>query len=296
MFKASILLSLYDSTKYLEGYFKNALNQKGIEKIEFSIVHNQPSIIEKKIINKYRNKLNIIYQEVEREPLYKSWNRAIKQSTGEYLVCWNVDDLRTNDSLAKMIETLDNYPNIGFTYGDFIITKNYGSIKGKYISSPEFKKNIGLTSAIGGPFFMWRKNLISKIGYFDEQFLSGGDLDYTIRLSKVCDGKKTKGLLGYFLNDASGLSTRNIFLQIIERTAIENRFNIYSKRNLIFLFAAKRYKGNIIQEFGKERKIFGEKKKYNLKDIIGSIFYTLKESAIIVIRLFYRLLIRKHFQ
>ena len=98
MIKVSVLLSLFRSEKYLEGYFMNAVHQKEIEKIEFSIVHNEPSIIEKKIINKYKKKLNIIYQEVEREPLYKSWNRAINQSTGEYLVCWNVDDLREKDN------------------------------------------------------------------------------------------------------------------------------------------------------------------------------------------------------
>ena len=296
MIKVSIILSLYNCEKYLEKYLENALSQKQLEIIEFSIVHNEPTYSEKKIIKKYSRKLNLIYIEVNREPLYKSWNKAISQSNGEYLVCWNVDDIRTNDSISKMVETLDNNKNIGFTYGDFIISKKYGSKNGKYVNIPEYKKTIGQSSAIGGPFFMWRRNLIPKVGYFDEQFLSGADLDYTIRLSNVCDGKKTEGLIGYFLNDGSGLSTKNIFLQIIERTAIENRHNIYFKRNLIFLFIAKKYKENFIQEFGEERIMNIEKKKLNFKDIISSIYYTLKETIIISIRLIYRLIVQNQFK
>ena len=255
MFKASILLSLYDSTKYLEGYFKNALNQKGIEKIEFSIVHNQPSIIEKKIINKYRNKLNIIYQEVEREPLYKSWNRAIKQSTGEYLVCWNVDDLREKNSLERMIFLLDNNSKVGFTYGDFIIVKNFRSKIGKYVTAPEYNFDLATTSAIGGPFFMWRRSLISKVGYFDEQFKSGGDFDYTVRLSLFSQGKKTEGLIGYFLNENLGLSTKDLNLQIVEREVVIRRYGIWKKGNLFLSSKIKTFKLDQIKEFDTYRKL-----------------------------------------
>jgi cellulose synthase/poly-beta-1,6-N-acetylglucosamine synthase-like glycosyltransferase len=284
----SVILSLYDCRKYLSTYLQNVLEQSISDQIELSIVHNSPRLDEKLIIEDYKSKINIKYQEVDRESLYKSWNKAIKQSTGKYLVCWNVDDLREKDSIYKMVKTLDENKSIGFTYGDFIITKNFGTKVGEYINTPDFKKKIGLTSAIGGPFFMWRKNLIPKVGYFDEQFLSGADLDYTIRLSKESDGKKTNGLIGYFLNDANGLSTKNISLQTKERTLIEIRHNINFKRNLFFNLLLNKYDINQIEEFGIKRTLVLDKVRFTIIDFLMSIIYTLKESLMILIRIVYR--------
>ena len=265
LMKVSIILSLYKCEKYLEKYFQDALFQKYIEDIEFSIVHNEPTQKEKEIINKYKNRLNIIYQEVSLESLYESWNRSIKQSSGEYLACWNVDDLREYDSIKRMVETLDKNPDVGFTYGDIIVVNEFGKKNGKYIKTLEFSKHLGTTGAIGGPFFMWRRKLIEKVGYFDEQFKSGGDFDYSVRLSIFSKGKKTKGVIGYFLNDGSGISTKGIELQIVERTVIELRYGIWYKMDISYINNAFDYSINSIIENGKIRKIDKEIQKISRK-------------------------------
>ena len=253
--KISIILSLYNVEKYLETYFEDSLNQKGIEEIEFSIVHNRPTDKEKEIIESYCDKLNIIYQEVPLEPLYTSWNRAILQSTGEYLACWNVDDLRTYDSIERMIKSLDENKDVGFTYGDIIIVNEFRIKQGRYITTPSFTKKLGTTGAIGGPFFMWRRSLIETVGLFDEQFKSGGDFDYTVRLSLLSEGIKTDGLIGYFLNENAGLSTRSRDLQIIERTVIEMRYGIWYKMDIDCIVSAFNYHINLITENGATRPI-----------------------------------------
>jgi hypothetical protein len=287
MIKVSVLLSLYSCEKYLNRYFQNALNQKSIEKIEFSIVHNQPSVIEKQIVGKFKSKLNIIYKEVEREPLYKSWNRAIMQSTGEYLVCWNVDDLREKDSIDRMINLLDKNPNIGFTYGDIIIVKKFGLEVGQYVKTPQYNFHLGTTGAIGGPFFMWRRNLISKVGYFDEQFISGGDFDYTVRLSIFGKGQKTSGLIGYFLNEKLGLSTKNNYVQILEREVILRRYGVWNKTNLFFNSKIKSYKLNTIKEFDKLRELNLEIQNlinYRKKNKVYIYLNTIKEQTILILQ------------
>jgi len=253
--KVSIILSLYRVEEFLVGYFENALSQKNIENIEFSIVHNDPTKKEKEIIDQYASRLNMVYQEVKLESLYKSWNRAITQSSGKYLSCWNVDDLRVNDSVERMSVTLDNNPDVGFTYGDFLIVNKFGKSIGKNISTPEFTKHLGTTGAIGGPFFMWRRSLIKDVGYFDEQFKSGSDFDYTVRLSIFSVGKKTKGRVGYFLNTSNGISTKNKSLQAIERTAIELRYAIWYKIDVNYIGQALSYNINTIISNDRERGI-----------------------------------------
>ena len=283
--KVSVLLSLFRCEKYLADYFENALAQIGFDKIEFSIIHNDPTKKEKAIIENYKSKLNIVYQDVKREPLYKSWNRAIKQSTGEYLVCWNVDDLRTKDSISRMVKTLEDNYKIGFTYGDFIITKKFGATKGKYINTPEYNFNLATTGAIGGPFFMWRRNLIPKVGYFDEQFLSGGDFDYTVRLAVFSVGSKTKGLIGYFLNENLGLSTKNNHLQILEREVILRRYGVWQKTNLFLNTSIISYQINHIREFDNLRELNDQIQKLvaqRKKDKIYIFFSTFKEQMILI--------------
>ena len=243
--KLSIILSLYNCEKYIEKYFEDALSQKGVENIEFSIIHNNPTQKEKDIIESYKNRLNIVYTAVDLEPLYKSWNRAIEQSSGKYLACWNVDDLRTPDSVEKMAKVLDENDDIGFTYGDIIIVDEFGKKSGKYIRAPEWSFELGTTGAIGGPFFMWKKELINKVGYFDEQFKSGADFDYTVRLSLCSKGKKTNALVGYFTNERKGLSTSNlngVEIQPLERTVIEMRYGIWSKVDVKYIPEALDYR------------------------------------------------------
>ena len=270
--KVSIILSLYKCEKYLEKYFENALHQKGVEDIEFSIVHNNPTEREKSIISQYRDRLNIVYKEVELEPLYKSWNRAILQSSGEYLACWNVDDLREYDSIGKMTELLDSNADIGFIYGDIVIVNEFGKRSGKYINTSEFTKYLGTTGAIGGPFFMWRKSLVDKVGYFDEQFKSGGDFDYTVRLSIFSKGKKMKGVVGYFLHNGSGISTQGSELQILERTVIELRYGIWHKMDINYITDALSYKINLITENNKDREVDKEIYKLSKSRVLWILF------------------------
>ena len=186
-----------------------------------------------------------------------------------------------------MVKTLDKNENIGFTYGDFIITKSFGSETGRYIKVPDYNPNLGKSIAIGGPFFMWKKELVTKIGFFDEQFISGGDFDYTIRLSRFSNGIKTNGLLGYFLNDKNGLSTKNIFIQIKERTIIQKRYRL-DKINLFFYFKQGEYNLDLIQEFGVKREIQLDTRELKFYDFAKMILFTLKESLIIVLRIIKR--------
>jgi GT2 family glycosyltransferase len=237
----SILLSLYRAERFLEAYLDNVIGQTALSSVELSVVHNSPTATERTILDRYSSMIPMIRQEVSLEGLYASWNRAIIQSSGDYLVCWNVDDARLPDSLERMILTLEKSKEAGWTYGDFVITKKFGENFGKYMRTPEWSVEAGTRGSIGGPFFMWRRSLIPRVGYFDEQFQSGGDFDYTVRLSLLSVGKRTEGLLGYFLNERTGLSTRDES-QAIERTVIQLRYGIHETLDRYYLKRCRSYR------------------------------------------------------
>ena len=75
---------------------------------------------------------------------------------------------------------------------------------------------------------------------FDEQFHSGGDFDFVVRLARLGRGMRVRETLGAYYDGGFGLSTGNQ-LQPIERTVIELRYGIYDKLDYEYLPDALRY-------------------------------------------------------
>lgn len=252
----SILLSLYKSAPYLERYFINLLKVEDIDNYELSIVHNDPTTEETEIIDRYINKLNIIYKSVKRESLYKSWNRAIKQSKGSFITMLNVDDIRDVNSIKNMSDFLINNKEINFCYGDFTVIDDINKAKGKLAKHKSFTKFYGIKESIGGPFFMFRRSIISEIGLFDEQFKSGGDYEFVARMSLNYNGAKIKGNHGFFLNEKRGLSTNfsnNLYsIQELERTVIQLRYGLLDEIDLKYFKKSLKYDLNHIYNYEKK--------------------------------------------
>lgn len=244
----SIVCPYFRGHKYLETYLNSVLEQTIAQDIELILDHNEPTPSEIKIVNRFKAVFpgKLVHRIVDSvEPVSKSMNNCIDNSSGEYLCIWNVDDIRVPDSLEKMRSTLQKNTNILFTYGDIIISKSFKDLSGTYVSSQDYNKSSFLRGMHLGPFFMWRANINYPIHAFDEQFRSGADFDFAIRLALMGNGKKTEGLIGYYLNEGLGASTGGKHvpanIQPIERTVIELRYGIYDKIDLRYLASAIKY-------------------------------------------------------
>jgi glycosyltransferase involved in cell wall biosynthesis len=159
------------------------------------------------------------------DPIGISMNRCIEYATGDYLCIWNVDDLRTPDSIEVMAKALDDNPDVDFVYGNYHVVPSFGSKEGHIVdeAGKEEWLKIGM---ILGPFFMFRKSAIEKAGVFDEQLVSGADYDLALRLAFNGKGMHIPNILGYYLNEGMGASTRPDSKQPLERTVIELRYGI----------------------------------------------------------------------
>lgn len=243
----TVLLSLFRGENYLIQYLENFLHQTWADNCELVIIHNEPSPESREIINSYSGKINLIYLPRVREGMYSSLNVGIRASTAPFITIWNVDDIRTETSLEVLASALDNGLEYGWSYGDFEISNVYGGAAVSYAATPEWDYSVGTTSCIGGPFFMFKRSLLEQTGLFDEQFFSGGDFDFTVRLSLVSNGIKVHGTLGSFLNERKGLSTSGV-LQAIERTVIQRRYRIWKDFDLLHFYASDRYRCKEIKQ------------------------------------------------
>ena len=226
MTKVSTITPCYNMSKYMKGFLDN-LSTQTHKDLEIVLDHNEPSDEEIILIEEYNKKHdNIFHIQVEGlDPIGISMNRCIEFATGDYLCIWNVDDLRTPDSIEVMAKTLDENPDVDFVYGNYTIVPNFGGTQGQYVDETGREDEL-TTGMILGPFFMFRKSLIEKSGVFDEQLIQGADYDLALRLAFNGKGLHLPVNLGYYLNEGLGQSTKPNSKQPIERTVIEMRYKI----------------------------------------------------------------------
>ena len=226
MTKVSTITPCYNMSKYMKGFLDN-LSTQTHKDLEIVLDHNDPSDDEVKLVEEYNEQHdNILHIKVEGvDPIGTSMNRCIEYATGDYLCIWNVDDLRTPDSIEIMAKVLDDNPDIDLVYGNYVIVSKFGDTNGQFVDVephiPELKEGMIL-----GPFFMFRKSLIEKSGLFDEQLIQGPDYDLALRLVRNGKAHFMPDNLGYYLNEGLGMSTKPNSKQPIERTVIELRYNV----------------------------------------------------------------------
>jgi Glycosyl transferase family 2 len=95
----SLITSLYRSKKFLPSYINNINNvvKKLLKKnirCEIILVSNQPDESEIEFLNRLKIISYIKVIIVDRESLYSSWNRGIREASGSVIGFWNVDDKR----------------------------------------------------------------------------------------------------------------------------------------------------------------------------------------------------------
>ena len=226
MTKVSTITPCYNMSKYMKGFLTN-LSQQTHKDLEVVIDHNDPSEIEVKLIEAHNEIYdNIFHIQVDGvDPIGISMNRCIENATGDYLCIWNVDDLRTPDSIEVMANALDENPDVDFVYGNYYIVPNFGGTQGQYVDEAGREEEL-TTGMILGPYFMFRKSILEKSGVFDEQLVQGADYDLALRLAFNGKGMHLPLNLGYYLNEGLGQSTKPDSKQPVERTVIELRYNI----------------------------------------------------------------------
>ena len=226
MTKVSTITPCYNMSKYMKGFLDN-LSTQTHKDLEIVLDHNDPSDEEVKLVEEYNEQYdNILHIKVEGvDPIGTSMNRCIEYATGDYLCIWNVDDLRTPDSIEVMAKALDDNPDVDFVYGNYTIVTNFGGTQGQYVDETGREDEL-TTGMILGPYFMFRKSILEKSGVFDEQLVQGADYDLALRLAFNGKGLHLPINLGYYLNEGLGQSTKPDSKQPVERTVIELRYDI----------------------------------------------------------------------
>ena len=229
----STITPCYKGKAYLKDFLEDLPNQTMFEEIEVVLDHNDPDDEEITWVKDFQQKhpgrlKHIITSPVE--PIGVSMNTCIKEASADTLCIWNVDDLRAPYSIEAQYKAIKG--DVELVNGNFTIVSEWKSYFGNYVdhalahtTPKEYTR-----SMILGPFFMFKKSLCEKAGYFDEQLKSGADFDLAVRLAiHAKEVALVRENLGWYLNEGKGASTRGDGRQPIERTVIEMRYGILDK-------------------------------------------------------------------
>jgi GT2 family glycosyltransferase len=230
----STITPCFKGERYLETFLLDIPNQTLFPHFEVVLDHNEPTEKELTLVKSFQERYpNVLKHIVVNpvEPIGTSMNRCIREASSDIVCIWNIDDLRTPDSLEKQVKFLHDNPDYDVVHGNFLIVNELGSQHGKYIDHTQYvDEHPELTRGMCvGPFFAWRKELNEDVGYFDEQLKSGADFDLAIRLCATSKVGCVYGLLGYYLDEGRGASTNGSWKQPVERTVIEVRYGILDK-------------------------------------------------------------------
>ena len=244
--KISLITSVYKASEYIEQLLEDTTRQTVFEdKCEWIILNaNEPGDDEEEIILKYveRYPNNIVYKRLEEDPgLYETWNMAIKMSTGEYVTNVNCDDRRAPDALEKQAKLLFSSAGVDLVYNDSYITHEPNmqwedidkSTSQKY-NFEQFSKEAMLRGNLPHNNPMWKKDLHSKYGYFNQKYRSAADWDMWLRCAfEGVVFKKHPETLGVYYFNPKGVSTNvehNSWKKKQEREIFQTYLAVYQEQ------------------------------------------------------------------
>lgn len=182
--KVSIIIPTYNRLKFLQEAIDSVLAQH-YQGYELIVVDDGSTDNTRQIAQKYSGKISYIYQ--ENRGVSAARNRGIDKSTGEYLCFLDSDDLWKPDKLSTQVSFMDNNLDYPVCYTDEIWIRN-----GVRVNQREKHRKYGglifpycLPLCIISPSsVMIRRELLDRVGGFDESLPACEDYDLWLRIAK----------------------------------------------------------------------------------------------------------------
>jgi glycosyltransferase involved in cell wall biosynthesis len=191
----SIILPTYNSEKFIHRSIKSVLNQT-YKNWELIIVDDASTDSTKEIIKNYEKEYkkirSILLEENSGGPA-KPFNIGIRNSDSKFIAFLESDDEWLPEKLEKQIEVFEKITNVGLVscFAFRIFPNGTKKLyKTPYLGLFErtkwkiFWEKLGIISP---STVIIKREIVEKIGFFDEKIKAGADLDFYLRCIKEFD-------------------------------------------------------------------------------------------------------------
>lgn len=221
----TIITPSYNQGEFIEETIESILNQT-YTNIEYIIVDGKSNDETSFILDKYRDKIDIIIQEPDKGQS-DAITKGFKLANGE-LVGWvNSDDILYSDCVEKIVQLYQNNPNGVIYYSEILDQIDRESKKfhtcTTTIEDRDTLLNKNYNVVQMGSFY--KKDILKKVNYVNESIYYSMDLDLWLRLLnhgniyrysdkplsafRIWEGTKTTNGGFKFLNDIQKTLLRN---------------------------------------------------------------------------------------
>jgi glycosyltransferase involved in cell wall biosynthesis len=192
--KVSVIIPTYNRANLLPRAIKSVLNQT-FQDFELIIVDDGSTDNTRKVVEEFQQKdsrIKYIFQENSGGPA-KPINSGIKNSKGEYIAILESDDEWLLEKLEKQIKVLEEFKNVGlvscyaFRIFEDGTKKLYKTPYLELFKKTKWKLFWEKWGIISPSTIMIRKEVVEKIGFFDEKIKAGADVDFYLRCIKEFD-------------------------------------------------------------------------------------------------------------
>jgi glycosyltransferase involved in cell wall biosynthesis len=203
----SIVTPVFNMDKYIEETIESVLLQN-YKCIEYIIIDDGSTDNTRKVINKYKNKANIILQENIGQA--KTLNRGWMVSRGTYIGYLSADDLLKRNAVSSMVDKINN-TNYAVVYPDFeLIDSNGCYIKNVVTEEFDIKRLTIDLVCQPGPGAIFRKEIFNSLGGWNENLSHVADFEFWLRAARLGEFIRDPEILASFrVHEGSG-SVRKI--------------------------------------------------------------------------------------
>ena len=221
----SVLMPAYNAEKYISAAIESILKQT-YEYFELIMFVDCSTDGTWQIIRKYASKDKRIRAEKNPKNLDIAANRnkAIKLSSGKYVMWQDADDISYPDRIELQVKYLESHTDVGIVGGflDFFSdSSEHDSTRRYRESDADIRKTIFRYTPVAQPAAMIRRECFDKVGCFDLNIPVAEDLDMNFRIGKYYKfANVQRPVIKYRVNDTQSTFKR---LRLMEKNTIAIR-------------------------------------------------------------------------
>lgn len=234
--RVSVIMPVYKEGRFLANAIESILTQT-FQNFELLLICDDLKDSTRVLLNKFAQKdpRIKIHMNTIRLGLVASRNKGCLLARGEYLNQMDSDDISDSQRLQVQIDYLDNYPDIGAVGTGNIYINESGNVIRKFQipSSPGVVKwTLFFENKLAQSTILIRKDLIQKLGYYNENYTVSEDYDLWIRASRISKiAIIPKTLLQYRIHKGNVSRSARDEMNTCA-TEINRRFLLYEIENL----------------------------------------------------------------
>ncbi len=201
----SVIVTVYNGQETVCRSIDSALEQTYPER-EIIVVDDGSTDSSLELLRRYESRIQLVQK--KHDGLSIAVNTGFSAARGEYIAFLDQDDTWIPQKLQLQVEILEKYPSVGLTFGNLEMVDKKGEKLGfTTLSRTDRCSPSWEDLLVGFPVHpsssMWRKELMTRSGGYDDDFIEVGyqDKDFFLRLREITDFHYLDVCLGYFSFD-----------------------------------------------------------------------------------------------